>query len=83
MASSEIFETLSRIIQEILPEVKADDITPETSLRDLGANSVDRMDIISETLEEHELRVSMLEFGELSSLGELAEAIEKKRVSAA
>ncbi|AYY14159.1 acyl carrier protein [Actinobacteria bacterium YIM 96077] len=78
-----VFETLREAIVETLPELEPADIRADDTLRDLGANSVDRMNIISETLEAQDLKVSMVEFGELRTLQEIVDLIEKKRAAAA
>ncbi|MBL8993527.1 MAG: aminotransferase class I/II-fold pyridoxal phosphate-dependent enzyme, partial [Spirochaetia bacterium] len=43
--NSKVFEVVKSKVIEILPDVKAADITPDKSLKDLGANSVDRVEV--------------------------------------
>jgi polyketide biosynthesis acyl carrier protein len=83
MENPDVFEALRATIAEILPGVAAGAVKAGDSLRDLGANSVDRVDIISETLEAYDLRVSMIEFGELHTVQEIVDVIEKHRAAAA
>lgn len=47
-------QTVRAVIAEILPDLPATEVTTDKSLRDLGADSVDRVEIIS--LLMHRLR---------------------------
>ena len=47
MSISDLEATLIDVIAEILPDVDLASIHPESTLVELGANSVDRMEIIS------------------------------------
>lgn len=72
-----IISEFGKATAEILPELEEHQFTAEDSLRDLGANSVDRSEIIMMVLEELELNVSLIEFAKAANIGELAEIIQK------
>jgi len=51
VAKSEIFEVIQRNLREILPELQSVVIDPKQSMKQLGANSVDRADVILQSME--------------------------------
>ncbi len=81
MDKSEIFTIMKEIIAEILPEVYPGQITPEDSLRELGANSVDRMDIIIELMERLGVKIPLVEFGQLKNIQGIVDLLYSKKVS--
>jgi polyketide biosynthesis acyl carrier protein len=50
-AKSEIFEVIQRNLREILPELQSVVIDPKQSMKQLGANSLDRADVILQSME--------------------------------
>ncbi len=60
MKREEILKLIERNVQEIL--FVDLEVEPHQSLKDLGANSIDRADIIMQTLEELALKVPLVEF---------------------
>lgn len=82
MNKQEIFEMIVRIICEILPELRSHHFKPEDQLVDLGANSVDRAEIIAEVLEELSLNIPRLELFGVKNIGGLAEVLYDKSQSA-
>ncbi|MEJ8307080.1 phosphopantetheine-binding protein [Saccharibacillus sacchari] len=66
-----IFLILVQKIKEILPEVQLEDITPDVSLRDVGANSIDRMDILVSSMQQLNVKVPMVNFAKAQTLHEL------------
>lgn len=71
MNKSEVFEVIKENIMEILPDIEESDITVENSLKKLGANSIDRMDIIVDTMSALKVKVSMVEFGKANCIGDI------------
>ena len=59
---SEVFEVVKNNILEILPKVTADMVTPEHSLSELGANSVDRMEVITLSMAALTPNIALLSF---------------------
>jgi len=45
--TADVEQTVRAVIAEILPDLPAGEVSAEKSLRDLGADSVDRVEIIS------------------------------------
>ncbi|AWK48272.1 acyl carrier protein [Bacillus velezensis] len=75
MNRKEIFEVFKQNIYEVVPEIEGVKITIEDSLQDLGANSIDRAEIIMSTLESVKVSIPMVEFGKLKTIREIIEII--------
>jgi polyketide biosynthesis acyl carrier protein len=78
MNKESIFETIGRIICEVLPELEGHVFQPDDRLIDLGANSIDRAEIVTMTLEALSLPISRVELSEAKSIGELARILYEK-----
>jgi polyketide biosynthesis acyl carrier protein len=61
--------------REILPELADHVFRPEDALRDLGANSIDRSEIVMLTLESLSLQVPLVQLASAANVGELAERL--------
>jgi polyketide biosynthesis acyl carrier protein len=73
-----IFEIIVNHIREVVPELDAHDFQQDDSLRALGANSVDRADIIMMTLESLSLDIPLTELANAANIGDLAGKIHAK-----
>ena len=65
-------------VREVIPDLNSHSFGPGDSLRALGANSVDRADIIMMTLEALSVRIPMIEMARAENIGELARIIHAK-----
>lgn len=72
-----IFQTMLNNIIEILPQLDASSITQENSLRALGANSIDRAEILIQTMAKLKLKIPLIEFANAKNIGHLIEIFEK------
>jgi polyketide biosynthesis acyl carrier protein len=77
LTQQKTLETLKSVFAEILPDadVDVDRITLADSLRDLGANSIDRAEIITETMEQLDVAVPMVNFGNAKNIGDIVAVI--------
>ena len=73
MKKEEILNLVKENLIEIIPELEGEEINADDTLVDIGANSVDRGELITLTLEALELDVSRIEFVGANTIGELAE----------
>ncbi|MBL1065921.1 acyl carrier protein [Streptomyces sp. 7-21] len=78
MSQQEILDTLASVFVDILPEVDKSAITREASMRDLGANSIDRADIITETMEKLGITVPMVNFGNAKNIGDVVDIMARE-----
>lgn len=79
MAQQEIFDIIIKNLRDVLPGLQNREITPEDSLRNLGANSIDRSEVIMMTLEALNLKVSLIDFAKAENIGELARIMHAKQ----
>ncbi|TXC99867.1 hypothetical protein FS847_00960 [Streptomyces sp. ISID311] len=77
LLSNDVEAVLHRHILGVLTDLGADDIRPERSLNDLGANSLDRIDILSGALEELQVDLRPEELREAMDLRQLAALLQK------
>lgn len=73
MNSQAIFDIIVRHTREIRPDLEHHAFRPDDALRDLGANSIDRAEIVMLTLETLSLQVPLVELAGAGNLGELAD----------
>lgn len=78
MSQDEVFDIVVQHTREVLPHLQAHAFSPTDSLRTLGANSLDRMDIIMMTLESLALNIPLIELAKAGNIGELAGIIHAK-----
>ncbi|MDO8225080.1 acyl carrier protein [Bacillus cabrialesii] len=78
MDKQRIFEVLITNICEVLPELDGHRFEPEDQLVELGADSVDRAEIITMVLEDLSLKIPRIELSEVKNIGELAEVLYDK-----
>ncbi len=57
MNRHEIFAVIKESILEVIPELEADQIRLEGGLKDLGANSMDRVEIVTYSMERLGIKV--------------------------
>jgi len=78
MTQQDIFDTIVRHTREVLPNLAEHPFRQEDSLKALGANSIDRADIIMMTLETLALNVPLVDMARADSMGGLADIMYAK-----
>lgn len=78
MNRQEIFELIVRHAREVVPDLQATEVRSEDSLRDLGANSVDRSEILMMTLAALSAGITLVDLARAQNIGELAGIIHGK-----
>jgi polyketide biosynthesis acyl carrier protein len=76
-AAPDVVAILREHLLELLPDLDPAAVTPQASLRDLGANSVDRADIVTMTMDRLGLRVPVRAFTDAVTLGDLAAVMQR------
>ena len=71
----DVFAVVKKNIIEILPEVKPEAISPEKSLTELGANSVDRMEVVTLSMEDLGLKIPLMSFAGVTNIGGLVSVL--------
>jgi len=78
MTKSEIFEVITNNLREILPELESVSIDPRQSMRDLGANSVDRADVVLQSMEKLNVTFPLYEVAAVENLQGLVDFLHAK-----
>ena len=76
-----IFEVVKANTLKVLPDLVADDVTIDKNLSDLGANSVDRVEVVIYSLEELSLKVPTSELHGIRSLRALVDLLHRHALS--
>lgn len=74
----EIYAIVLRHVRDVLPELQSHAFQPSDSLRELGANSIDRADIVMEVMETLSLDIPRVELLGPGCIGELVDLIHAK-----
>ncbi|MEU8324783.1 phosphopantetheine-binding protein [Nonomuraea sp. NPDC048881] len=77
MTNAEIFETVKQNVLRVLPDLRPGDVTTEGTLTDLGANSVDRADVVTMSMEDLGLTVPVSEFQEVHDIRSLVDLLAR------
>jgi len=80
MTKDDVFKIVKDCTMAILPDLAEDDIKIELSLREIGANSIDRADIAVNSMEALGLKMSMVEFGQAKNIQELVNLLYEKKL---
>lgn len=75
---NEIFELILKHVHEVLPDLRGTPIGAGDSLRELGANSIDRADIVMGVMDDLSLDIPRIELLGPTNLGELVDLIHAK-----
>lgn len=78
MNKNEIFDLIVRHTCEVIPELESHSFETTDKLVDLGANSVDRAEIVAMTMEALELQIPRVELFGAKNIGELANLLYEK-----
>ncbi|HHI94228.1 MAG TPA: acyl carrier protein [Gammaproteobacteria bacterium] len=78
MNKTDVFTLVVNHSREVVPELEGHDFQRTDKLSELGANSVDRAEIMMMTMESVSLRVPLLELSGATNIGELADLIYEK-----
>ncbi len=80
MSKEKIFEIVKKNVMEILDDVDPDEITIDKQLKALGANSIDRVEIVTMTIEDLNIKLSPSELGSVNNLQSLVDLLYSKVV---
>lgn len=78
MTCQDVLSLIVKNTREVVPELNGHAFQATDRLRDLGANSLDRSEILIMTLEDVGLVTPLVQFAGASSIGELAEMIHAR-----
>lgn len=79
MEKQDIFNAVVQNATEVLPSLAEHEVKPSDALKDLGANSMDRSEIVMMTLETLSLNVPLVQLAGASNIGELVDLLYEKQ----
>lgn len=78
MRNAAILALIAEALHEVLPELAEHELRESDSLEELGANSMDRAEIVMTVLERMDLDLPLVETSGTHTAGELAERLRDK-----
>ncbi|MNG04988.1 Polyketide biosynthesis acyl-carrier-protein AcpK [compost metagenome] len=82
MNKEDIFALVAQHVCEVIPELEGYEFKSNERLADLGANSVDRAEIVALTMEALSLQIPRVELFGAKNIGELVDVLYEKLRSA-
>lgn len=80
MNKEEVFAVLKKhILDQLEDEVEEEDIDPEKSMLDLGANSLDIVEIVTNTMRELKIKIPRDDLAKISNISGLVEAMAEHK----
>ena len=76
-----IASIIKRQISDIILDVDIETLSMSSSMRELGLNSIDRVDVIMNTLETLEQDVPLVDFASAKCLGDIVKIIGDRYVA--
>jgi polyketide biosynthesis acyl carrier protein len=78
MTKDDVFEIVVRHAREVVPGLDEHRFQPNDSLKELGANSMDRSEIVMMTLESLSLTLPLVETAKAKNIGELVNVLHAR-----
>ncbi|MET9969785.1 phosphopantetheine-binding protein [Streptomyces sp. NPDC059862] len=75
--SDAVLSAIRSSVRVVLPEVDPDLVTEDVSLTDLGANSIDRVDVVTMAMDALGISLSVTEFTDVHDIGSLARLLRR------
>ena len=73
MNKESIFNVIKQKIEYVCSDLDVSGLSSNDSLKELGADSMDRAEIIQLSMHELQLKIPMIEFGRARNIGELTD----------
>jgi polyketide biosynthesis acyl carrier protein len=78
VTKSDVFNVIQRNLREILPDLQGTAIDPQQSMRQLGANSLDRADVVLQSMEALGLRFPLNEVAGVENIQGLVDFLHSR-----
>lgn len=77
MTREHVLEVVTRHLVDTIEELEGVEIDPAKSMRDLGANSLDIVEVVSASMRELKVKVPRDQLNKLNNIDELVELLHK------
>ena len=78
MEKEEIISIMRSFIVQLVPSMESVEIAPSHSLKEIGLDSIERMEIINSTMEEIGVAIVPKEFIKARNIGDISEIMQNK-----
>jgi acyl carrier protein len=76
-SAEQVFDVVRKHVIDTLEDLDEAQITGDKSLKDLGANSLDIVEIVSGAMRELKVKVPRSELGKLENVGQLVDLLHR------
>ena len=73
MTKEEIIDVIKKNIVDNLDDVEIEEIDPQKTMKDYGANSLDMIEVVSCSMRELNIKIPRSELAEIKNIDELAQ----------
>jgi len=70
-----VFSVVKNAITEVLPDVDSESVDIEQNLKSLGANSIDRTEIVMLSMEKLDIKLPLVSFGGVENIKEMVDVL--------
>ena len=77
MERAELLDALKANIQTIVAQVVDSEIVEHKSMKDLGADSLEMVEVVSRTMKQFKIRVPRTELSKAQNIGQLLDLLER------
>ncbi len=75
MEKENIFSVVKDAITDVLPDVDSEAVSIEQNLKSLGANSIDRTEIVMSSMEKLGIKLPLVSFGGVENIEEMVDVL--------
>ena len=76
-SKTEVFAVVTRHLIDICPDIDSGRVALEVSMKDLGASSLDMVEVVSCSMRELAVRISRQELSDIKDIGGLVDLLHK------
>jgi len=73
MTKEEVIEVIKKNITENLDDIEGQEIDPQKSMKDYGANSLDMIEVVSCSMRELNIKIPRSELADIANIEQLAD----------
>ena len=77
MNKEDVYKIIKSNIGKVLIDIDMSQVSIEKNLKDLGANSIDRVEITQYCMEDFKIKIPRVEFGIVKNINDLVEIFYK------
>lgn len=78
MERQDVFLSMKSVIMDVEYDIDESKITENVSLKDLGISSINRVDILSETIDALGVSIKLVDFGAARNIGDVVTILHEK-----